>query len=304
MPDIDVAKIRQLDFTLLLIMQGLLRYGRTTQVARELGLSQPAISHALNRLRYLFDDPLFVRLPHGLAPTHHATSLAPHIEQLLETASVAIGLSTAFRPETSTRNFRIGAPEHLCSLITGPLLQRLEQIAPNAQCTMTVEFGEPAIRSIEQHRIDLAIGQFNRIHGDHRVELLYEDRFVLVTRADHPAADSRMTKRAFETMAQLSVSPTGNPRGFLDEQLEQLAVKRRLVARVPRFQTAFEVVRDSDAGVIAPARLANFYARTFRLQTHALPFKLHPIRVVSIRRDQQDPAVEWLAAQIRGLLVS
>src|ERR1044071_1472721 len=113
MADIDTSKIRQLDFTLLLVMQGLLRHRRTTLVADQLGLSQYAISHALARLRTLFGDPLFLRRPHGLEPTRHALDLSPRIDALVRAANEAMGLPDNFDPKTTTRGFRLGASDFL-----------------------------------------------------------------------------------------------------------------------------------------------------------------------------------------------
>ena len=122
--DIGEDKIRQLDGSLLLVLRELLRQRRTTLVAKRLGLSQSAVSHALSRLRELFGDPLFVRQPHGLAPTRHALALAPQIDALLESMRGALGLADAFDPGSSERGFRIGAPDHLATLIAPPCCAR------------------------------------------------------------------------------------------------------------------------------------------------------------------------------------
>src|SRR6185503_19326556 len=111
MSDIDLNKIRQLDGSLLLLLRELLSQRRTTLAAQRLGLSQSAVSQALSRLRVLFDDPLFVRKPHGLEPTRHALELAPRIDALLASMHEALGLSASFLPETAERAFRIGAPD-------------------------------------------------------------------------------------------------------------------------------------------------------------------------------------------------
>src|SRR5690348_16868634 len=111
MSDIDTNKLRRLDGGLLLVFRELLRTGRASQAAARLGLSQPAISHALGRLRDLFDDPLFVRRPHGFEPTRRALDLGPQIERLIGLADAALSPDARFDPAHSRRVFRFGAPE-------------------------------------------------------------------------------------------------------------------------------------------------------------------------------------------------
>src|SRR6187431_3117671 len=123
MRDIDENKIKQLDGSLLLVLRELLRQRRTTLVARRLGLSQSAVSHALARLRVLFGDPLFVREPHGLRPTRHALTLAPKVEALLADMGQALGMADAFDAKSAERGFRIGAPDHLATLLAPELLR-------------------------------------------------------------------------------------------------------------------------------------------------------------------------------------
>src|SRR5690349_9146823 len=122
MSDIDSAKIAQLDGGLLLVLRELLRLRRTTPVAERLRLSQSAVSHALGRLRRLFGDPLFVRRPHGLEPTRHALELGPRIDALLESLNDALGLSARFDPATTTRGFRLAAPDSITTLLAPMLL--------------------------------------------------------------------------------------------------------------------------------------------------------------------------------------
>src|SRR5690349_4218764 len=132
MPDIDVAKISQLDGSLLLVLRELLVQRRTTLVAQRLGLSQSAVSHALGRLRWLFGDPLFVRRAYGLEPTRHALELAPRIEALVASMGEALGAAASFVPATTTRGFRLAAPDGVTTLIAPGLLRAFDKHAPRA----------------------------------------------------------------------------------------------------------------------------------------------------------------------------
>src|SRR6186713_2483094 len=126
MSDIDQNQLRRLDGGLLLVFRELLRTGRASIAAERLGLSQPAISHGLNRLRDLFGDPLFVRRPHGFEPTRRALELGPQVDALISLANAALNPDAAFDPARTNRLFRFAAPEFVIALIGGQLINRLK----------------------------------------------------------------------------------------------------------------------------------------------------------------------------------
>ena len=133
MQDIDNNYIRSLDGGLLLVFRALMQQGQATAAARQLGLSQPAVSHALTRLRDLLGDPLFVRRPNGLVPTRRATELLPKIEEILQLSLALVGANAGFEPRHSARHFRIGAADLVSTLVAAPLTQVLAEQAPNAR---------------------------------------------------------------------------------------------------------------------------------------------------------------------------
>src|SRR6185437_8973237 len=129
MSDFDVNKIRRLDGGLLLVLRELLRTRRASAVAARLGLSPSAISHSLNRLREVFDDPLFIRRPHGFEPTRRAEELGPQVDALLELAQRTLSRDAGFDPASSRRFFRFAAPEFVTALIGAELINRLRDRA-------------------------------------------------------------------------------------------------------------------------------------------------------------------------------
>src|ERR1700748_1346656 len=132
MQDIDFNNIRRMDGSLLLVFHELLREKRATAVAKRLGLSQSAISHALTRLRDIFGDPLFVRRPHGLEPTRRALELQPRIEALLQLADETLERERKFNPKQSNRRFILSAPEFVTALIGARLIETFRTDAPGA----------------------------------------------------------------------------------------------------------------------------------------------------------------------------
>jgi DNA-binding transcriptional LysR family regulator len=302
MSDIDANKIRRLDFTLLLVMQALLRHRRTTAAADQLGLSQSAISHALARLRELFGDPLFLRRPHGLEPTRHALELGPRIDALLRAADEAMGGAGAFDPATTTRGFRIGVSDFLATLLAPPLVRAFAKEAPHAKFALRVALGQDALAALERDEIDVALGRFQRSLEGFEAGPLFTDRYCLVARASHPELKGKVTKALFERLDHVAVSVTGDFRTFTEEDIRDVGLRRRVVATVPRFSIAFGVVAQSDAVAMAPARLIEAQARHFRIAAHDLPTALQPIPVVAARRPHPDAGVDWLLDLLRRLL--
>lgn len=302
MADIDTIKIRQLDFTLLLVLRALLRHRRTTAAATELRLSQSAISHALARLRRIFGDPLFERRPHGLEPTRFALALGPRVDALLRDASEALGASAEFDPAEDARDFRIAAPDHIGPLIAAPLLKTFARTAPRSRFALRLALGAEALDQVRRDEVDVALGRFQRALDGFRVDPLYVDQYALIARRNHPHIKGRVTKALFAELDHVTISLAGDFRALTDDDVRDLGLKRRIVATTPRFMTAFDAVSRTDAVAIAPMRLAARYASLFKLETHALPVALRPIRVVAVRRVHPDPAVDWLNAQLRACL--
>ena len=297
MADFDLRKIRQLDFTLLAVLHTLLRVKRTTAAAQELGLSPSAISHSLARLRRLFGETLFLRRPHGLEPTRHALALAPRIEALLHEAQAAMGAAEIFTPAGAARDFRLAATDHVSSLLAAPLLAAFEKRAPKARFALRAALGDDALEGLRRDQIDLALGQFPRTVDGLKIEPLYEDRYVLVARRGRTRG--RLSRTAFEALPHVMVSVAGDFRAITDEHFRAQNIKRRVVATVPRFAAAFEVVRSTNAVAIAPERLARRQARELGLSLHALPLAMAPIRIVMVRRPQGDAGLDWLTARVR-----
>src|ERR1700754_4859021 len=161
MSDIDITKLRRLDGGLLLVFRELLRTGRASETAERLGLSQPAISHALSRLRDLFDDLLFVRRPHGFEPTRRAQALGPQIEALIGLAGRAMNPG-GFDPATSDRIFRFAAPEFVTALMGAELINRLKVVAPGVSFAIDHLAEEETYRPMGLGDGEFAIGRFSR----------------------------------------------------------------------------------------------------------------------------------------------
>jgi DNA-binding transcriptional LysR family regulator len=299
MTDIRDQKIRQLDGALLLIFQTLVRQRRTTAAAERLGLSQPAISHALARLRRLFDDPLFVRRPHGLEPTPVALELAPKVDAVIEAVELAFGGSPRFDPASAARSFRIDSPDFAAGLVGPALHARFRREAPGCRFAIGLSLGEAALRRLRNHETDLAIGQFLNPPASLVATPMFSDRYVVVLREGHPAMAGSLDAQAFQALDWVAVSVAGDYRTPNERSLAEQGLSRRIVAAAPRFSIAFAMVAASDAGCIAPRRLALAQAEAFGLVVVETPSPLRTIEVIAMRRAAPDAGVDWLVDAVR-----
>ena len=196
MNDIDFNNIRRLDGGLLLVFRGLLRRRQTTAVARELGLSQSAVSHALTRLRDLFDDPLFIRRPHGLEATRRALELAPRIDALIDLAGATLEREGKFDPARSERRFSLVAPEFVTALMGAKLVQSFRKTAPNASFLVQFLTQRSPLDALRRGEIDLAIGRYPEGAPGLVSELLFEDEYCVVARRNHPTIKGKISHEA------------------------------------------------------------------------------------------------------------
>ena len=302
MRDIDIPDIRKLDGSLLLVFRELSRTRRTTEAARRLGVTQSTVSHALARLRDLFDDPLFVRQSHGLQPTPRALELAPRIEGLIDVAEAVIA-KRRFDPAQSERRFRLAAAEFVAALIGGPLATRFRRDAPRASFNIDFLMGASTLDLLRRGEVDLVLGQFLRLPPGVEATLLYHDRYCIVARKRHPKVRGAIDLRTYVGLPNVFVGRSGET-GITDATLPDPAIVST-VAVVPRWLTALAMVATSDAIATCPRRFAQRMAGLLKLQIIDADFAGPRFTVSLVRRSGDlDPGIDWLIAAVRSAAAS
>lgn len=295
MSDIDINNIRRLDGGLLLVFRALFQFQQTTVVADRLGLSQPAVSHALARLRDIFEDPLFERLPHGLRPTRRARELAPRIEALVELANQALK-QEVFDPANSTRQFRISAPEFVVSIIGAPLISVIRKKAPNTVCSFLSHTPNQALDLLRRGEIDVALGRFSSVSEGLVEEAMFEDRYCVVARRGHPRLKGRLDYKTYGQLPHVLAYSAAEVRISEDSRDTR---NMTIAAWVPGWLNALIAVSQSDLIATCPTRLAERHAKAFGLQVVRPAFLRNPIRVSLVRRAESDEAQDWFFAELR-----
>jgi DNA-binding transcriptional LysR family regulator len=305
MIDINDTKLRQLDFSLLLIFQEVYRSRRSIAAAERLGLSQPAVSHALGRLREILGDRLFVRHPSGLQPTPRAIELAPKVDAILGLAEEALNGPSTFDPLASRRLFRVSVNDFVGTLLTEPLISLFARAAPSAGLSLSFAGGPAlAFKKLRENDLDVAIGRFPEVPDDCRAARLFDESYLVVARPDHPQLRKGLDLDAYLALGHVIVSFAGDLVGTIDECLARKGVSRRVVASSPMFLTGFATAAKSDLLVTAPKRLVQRYAANFGLQVFELPFAANTffMDIVRSQYSVSDPAIDWLVENIVALL--
>lgn len=196
-----------LDLNLLRVFEALIEERSATRAGSRLGLTQSAISHALNRLRYVLKDDLFVRGPDGMQPTDRAAEIAPRLRQGLLQLQLALTPSE-FVPATTDRRFTVTCTEYAGAVLLPHLIARLRAEAPRASLTvLPANLG--VAETVRSGRADLAIGSFRRAPEWFASETLMTETRVWVLSADHPAAGDELTLERLVALPHLVISATG-----------------------------------------------------------------------------------------------
>jgi len=299
MTEFDRNRIRKLDGSLLLIFESLVELRRASEVAARLGLSPSAISHALARLRDLFDDTLFVRRPHGLAPTARALELRAGVRELLSCAETLLDTRRDFDPARASRLFTVAVPEHLTAQIAAPLVKSWRRRAPSLLLYYRHLPPGKAIRDIRRGDLDFGIGRFEEEVPPGLVkEPLYEDSFCVVARRGHPRIRGRVSRAQYAAEGHaLAGAPS-----------EVTAAERKTYPRAPGgaivggWTTALVIAAETDSLVTCHRRVAERLAGLLKLQVLEPPFEPYVFTVSSVRRQDHDGGVAWALEQVREVV--
>jgi DNA-binding transcriptional LysR family regulator len=303
MTDLSKNELRRLDLTLLLVFLGLIRHRKAIDVARELGLTQSAISQSLKRLREVFADDLFLRRPHGMEPTAIAIALEAPVASAVEALRGALGGARRFEPAIATGIVRIAALDAEQAVIVPALSARLRSLAPGLRLSV-MPFGRAvAIDSLTDGRVDLALGFLWDVPELISGEKLYEEGYLVAGSAKSVPKAPRISLSAYCAADHIIVSPAGDLRGVVDSRLEALGRSRRIVLGLPSFLPALAAAAASGALVTLPSRIAGSFARGFGLVTARPPLEIRSFEVSVYwhKRNEHDPELVWMRDQLHQL---
>ena len=294
---------RDVDLNLLRVFDAVLREGGVTPAAAILGLTQPAVSNALARLRKLFDDSLFVRTSRGMEPTPFARELAEPVRQALALLESALAHGPGFDPASAARSFRfymsdVGQIEFL-----PPLVERVQREAPGVRLEAVALDVDDIGAALATGGLDLAVGFLPGLGPPLRRRSLFRDPYVCLMRADHPVAS--LTKRKFLEASHALVTYRGGHR-VIEEALERAGLARNIALRVPHFTVLPMVLERTDLVLTLPARVARVFERRGPFKSLPPPLAIPPAEVAVHwhERFEADPGNRWLRELVIELLAA
>src|SRR5438132_11598272 len=266
MVSITRMNVHDLDLNLLRVFDSVLHERGVTPAAARLGLTQPAVSNALVRLRNVFGDALFVRTPTGMDPTPFARELAEPVRQALALLESALAHGPGFDPATSTRAFRFYMSDLGQIEFLPPLVERVQSAAPGVRLEAVALEVEDIADALASGALDLAVGFLPGLGPPVRRRALFRDPYRCLMRADHPITS--LTKKKFAEASHALVSYRGGHR-VIEEALERAGLARKIALRVPHFTVVPMVLERTDLILTLPARVAHVFERRGKLK--ALP---------------------------------
>lgn len=293
-------KLADIDLNLLTAFEALAAERHVTRAARRLGVSQPAMSDALRRLRKLFGDELFVRAAGAMQPTPRALALSSALAPVLAELRRAMGDQVAFNPDATVKAFTLASTDYTSLVLLPPLIARLRHAAPGIDLHVTGYEKAALGPMLDRGEIDLAVGVFARPPEQVVRTALFEERFVGVARADHPAlAGGAIPLAAFASLPHALVSVNADRRGAIDDRLQALGLTRRVALVVPYMLLLPRVLAESDLIAVLPRRAAGAIADP-RLTTFELPLTTDTWTVDLLWNPaaRTDRATAWLRALI------
>lgn len=303
---------RTLDLNLLRVFDEVMAERNLTRAARNLAMTQPAVSNALRRLRDALGDELVVRSGYGVQPTTTALSLWPSVRDALQQLRATFS-PPEFVPGEARASFTLSMADATATLLIPPLITLLEREAPGVSLRVLPLTTRDPRQLLAEQDVDLAVGHFpaaiaaiamEEMRRDTVVsfghERLYSSHYACVMRLGHPLAQGELTLDAYCDAHHLLVSFSGRPFGHIDETLATLKRTRRIVLTVNQFFTAGVVVANSDLLTVLPRHFLSSTGTTDKVAVRALPFELPRVDVHAMwhRSRATRSGHEWLRSSI------
>ncbi|MBA5805282.1 LysR family transcriptional regulator [Rhizobium changzhiense] len=289
--------LRRVDLNLLVVFETVMRERHVGRSGEALGLTQPAVSHALSRLRQLLGDPLFIRHAGGVRPTPRAEALNGPITHALTAVRAALAETGAFNPGHAVRTVSIGGSDYTDLVLMPALMAEMRISAPGFDIRRRPTSREAVMGDLRRRDIDLAIGPLAAAPDALVLTPLFTERLVLVARKGHPALAADMSLNMLAALDHLLVSTGGDATGSLDERLRDAGLSRRVVMTLPNFLAAPFIVAATDLVTLLAERVAQRLADAAAIAIHpqAPPLPSWTIGLARLAGTAPDPATDWFA---------
>lgn len=299
------------DLNLLRVLDALLETGSTVRAGDRIGLSQPAVSSALGRLRHQLGDPLFVRRGRRLEPTDFARGLSVPLRETLDRVRTILAGPESFDPSRAEMTFRISGTDFFAELLMPGLADRLSREAPGIRLQLLDLGAENFIEKVERDQADIALLPQIPLPDWVETAPLFQSGFAMIARSGHPRLSRAGVKPGgsvpldlFCDLAHVLMSPEGRLRSFTDGALEKLGRTRHVAMTLPTFAGVVRVAEASDHVAVIPRQLARHVARLPSIEAYATPIDIPSALIVMAwhKRSTAAPPHRWMREAVANLL--
>jgi DNA-binding transcriptional LysR family regulator len=300
-----MLNLRDIDLNLLVVFHELHKERRVSVVAEHLGLTQPAVSNALARLRKMMGDQLFLRSARGMEPTPYASQLAEPIADALTTIRDSLERQLEFDPATSTRKFTVAMTDLGEIHFLPRMMRRLGEAAPGVTISTVRNTAVNLADELEAGRVDMAIGLLPQLKAGFFQRLLFRQRYVCIFRAGHALDREAMSLQDFEAAQHIVVVAGGTGHAIVDDTIERRNVKRNVRLSVPHFVALGHILSTTDLIATAPERYVREGMAPFKLKylPHPVPFPEFDVNLFWHAKFHKEPGNQWLRSVIAELAV-
>jgi DNA-binding transcriptional LysR family regulator len=298
--------MKAIDLNLLVVFDAMVGQRSVTRAGEAIGLSQPAMSAAVARLRALFDDALFVRSGSEMKPTPRALELAEPVRRVIDTVRTDILQRSGFDAATTERTFTIITPDIGEINFVPRLLARFAQEAPTAHLRAVTRPPPAAAEALESGSAELAVGYFPDLHkAGFYQQRLFDNPHVCIVRDGHPAIGRRLTMKQYLAASHAVVRPAGREHVF-EQFIQQRGLQLKVVVELSHFMSLLPVIEGSDMIATVPRDLADVCRRYGNVRIVEPPMKPPVIAVRQFwhARFHKDPAIVWLRGVVHSLFTS
>lgn len=292
------------DLNLLVVFDAIMQEKNLTRAGRRLGMSQPAVSHALARLRHVLKDELFVRTPEGMRPTPRAERMVEPLHAALQELQVTLE-ADEFDASHASRSFAIAANNYAARAVIPSLVRQVAKLAPSVILDVRPIGMLPALDQLDGGGVVLALGALTEGGDRFKCVSLIDDEYVIILASDHPAAaEPELSIEGYAAQPHITITSSGDETDFIDDALADRNLVRLVVAKVP-LHSLVSVLIGSRALAVVPRRVAADLVATSPLTMRPLPFSSPRVALSMIwhRRHDNHSAHRWLRATLRSVVI-
>jgi DNA-binding transcriptional LysR family regulator len=285
--------LTKVDLNLFIVFDAIYTEANLTRAGQIVGITQPAVSNALSRLRETFNDPLFVRTAQGMVPTPMAQNIIGSVRNALQLLRVSVQESRIFNPLEANKTFHISMTDLVEAVLLPPLFQRLRRQAPGVQIESFLTRRRETTKELAAGRIDFAVDAPLNTDLQVRHVKLFEDRYVCAIRKGHPLAKEKISLDEYLSLSHIHISSRRSGLGLVDLALGKMGLQRKVALRSQHYLMAHEVMQQTD--------MAKSFARRHALHVVELPVNSVPAQETHLywhESTDQDPANRWMREQL------